>query len=399
MWTIYFLFLITFSSCVEKKSSDSVYDSEVKQLSVEVLLGIGSENQGDEYQLGKPIGVRTDEYNNIYIADRASLSIKVYNENGEFIKTIGRRGRGPGEFLDINSFEINPDGNFFILDRGTLSYTHISIDESYFSRYSMPFNRKTLEGQFYPDDLDYYEDKAIILYTDSHFVKGDTMSRRKLFFLYDREVRERFGSFFDFTEFKDLVFTTFVFAQFIGKPGSFFITETGDELYYSPRIYHGNIYHLVKTGDSWKTHKIIQTHDFGVDSYVQFSNSDLQKYRRQGVPGLRNTFYGGRDPHIGRVNTYDAGIHELKDGRVMVFTAKWRDELDKEGDHEELIDIYAQVIDEDKVEFLGRMISVEANKEQNKPYVNWMDKDENFYLLDYSGINYPSVTKFKIEEL
>ncbi|MDZ7756260.1 6-bladed beta-propeller [Rhodohalobacter sp.] len=89
-------------------------------------MKIGAESQGEEYQLGDPVGVRTDSSLNIYVADRASLTIRMFDPDGKFIRDIGRRGRGPSEFLDINTFEITPEENFFVLDRGNWRYKHLT---------------------------------------------------------------------------------------------------------------------------------------------------------------------------------------------------------------------------------------------------------------------------------
>ncbi|MDZ7756261.1 hypothetical protein [Rhodohalobacter sp.] len=93
---------------------------------------------------------------------------------------------------------------------------------------------------------------------------------------------------------------------------------------------------------------MIKAYDFSQESYTSFDNNLYQKYRSTSVPGIRSVMFGGApDPHTGRVNTFDAGIHQLSDGRIIVFAATWRDPLDKEGEHENIIDIYAQIINDD----------------------------------------------------
>lgn len=391
---VYILLGVIFLACNSQKDTSS-FASVEKKVEVSEILKLGLEEQGEEYQLGDPKGVRTDENNNIYIADRALLTIKVYNQEGSFIKEIGRRGRGPAEFLDINSFEITPEGFFFILDRGNMRYTQVTKNGESVAMEPIDFS---MEWQFYPDDIDYYEDKALVLFNDGVHSEIKPLLEKELFYVYDRELKTKYSSFFKFSEFQDIEITTFAWVTFLGKPGSFTLNQKKDELFYSPLIYHGNIYHFTKTNDGWKLSNVIKAGDTEVDSYVEFERPVFDRFKEQGVPGLRITMYGGPVPNIGRVNTFDAGIHQLSDGRVILFVGKWRDPLDKKGEHENIIDIYAQIINQDySVEMVGLITSVEASKMPWKPFVNWKDANDNFYLLDNTDINYPTVTKFKID--
>ena len=43
--------------------------------------------------------VACDAEGNIYVVDSGAKNIKKFNSHGKFLKTIGREGQGPGEFL------------------------------------------------------------------------------------------------------------------------------------------------------------------------------------------------------------------------------------------------------------------------------------------------------------
>jgi hypothetical protein len=45
-----------------------------------------------------PFDIDVDKYDNIYILDAATSSIKKYNSSGIFLKSFGKKGEGPGEF-------------------------------------------------------------------------------------------------------------------------------------------------------------------------------------------------------------------------------------------------------------------------------------------------------------
>jgi hypothetical protein len=48
----------------------------------------------------------SDEY--IYILDKKTMSLKVFDRLGNYVRSIGNRGEGTGEFLAVNAFYINP---------------------------------------------------------------------------------------------------------------------------------------------------------------------------------------------------------------------------------------------------------------------------------------------------
>lgn len=65
--------------------------------------------------------------NSVFVSDNAFAHIKKYSIEGKYMGTIGRRGRGPGEFLTINHFGIE-DGNLMAFDEYQYRSTLFSID-------------------------------------------------------------------------------------------------------------------------------------------------------------------------------------------------------------------------------------------------------------------------------
>jgi hypothetical protein len=54
--------------------------------------------------------------NCFYILDGSSLQILVFRETGEFLYSINKPGRGPGEYLYINAFDVTRSGDVLIFD-------------------------------------------------------------------------------------------------------------------------------------------------------------------------------------------------------------------------------------------------------------------------------------------
>lgn len=90
---------------------------EGEKIGLQFLFKIGGlEATDDEYILYRPNDVALDLNGNIYILNYLDCRIQVYDKNGKYIKTIGRRGEGPGEFILPFSFEIYKNNLLYVND-------------------------------------------------------------------------------------------------------------------------------------------------------------------------------------------------------------------------------------------------------------------------------------------
>lgn len=76
------------------------------------------------------IAVRNDGA--IMVLDGRAGSVKVFRGNGSFIESIGRPGRGPGEFLDPTAIAISDNSNeLFVIDKARLVSVFELVEGSY----------------------------------------------------------------------------------------------------------------------------------------------------------------------------------------------------------------------------------------------------------------------------
>jgi len=84
-----------------------------KSVTFEGELSIG----GEEYEmLSQPARFIVDQKENIYVSDYQDQAIKGFDPNGKFIRSIGRKGEGPGEFSYLGSQTFLPDGKLLAMD-------------------------------------------------------------------------------------------------------------------------------------------------------------------------------------------------------------------------------------------------------------------------------------------
>ena len=60
----------------------------------------GGAEEEDEHKFFKyPVSVAVDKNNNLYICDQNNHQVRVYDLAGKYVRTIGRKGRGPGDIF------------------------------------------------------------------------------------------------------------------------------------------------------------------------------------------------------------------------------------------------------------------------------------------------------------
>jgi len=77
-------------------------DLEIKEPENIIFYGLGD--------------IATDSKNNIYVLDKKEKFVYLFNEEGKFLKKIGRSGQGPGEFVEPCSIYIDAKDIIYILD-------------------------------------------------------------------------------------------------------------------------------------------------------------------------------------------------------------------------------------------------------------------------------------------
>ena len=61
---------------------------------------------GDEVLIGRINSIAADSRGNLYVADDEQKTIHLFDNNGTYIQSFGKKGKGPGEFLGLNNLSI-----------------------------------------------------------------------------------------------------------------------------------------------------------------------------------------------------------------------------------------------------------------------------------------------------
>lgn len=105
-------------------------------LTEELVIG-DDENASSEYLFFSPTQICIDSKNKIYVAGYNRGEIRVFNQQGKYIKSIGKRGKGPGEILEVLSMTIDKNDNLIVVDRSNDRFTVFTDFGSNFKVYPM----------------------------------------------------------------------------------------------------------------------------------------------------------------------------------------------------------------------------------------------------------------------
>ena len=92
-----------------------------------VALRFGSRDGTDPNLTFSDIrGIQADSDGNIYVLDYQAVEVRVFDPDGEHLRTIARRGQGPGEIMEANGILLSGDTLLWMHDHG--QYMIIGVD-------------------------------------------------------------------------------------------------------------------------------------------------------------------------------------------------------------------------------------------------------------------------------
>jgi hypothetical protein len=114
---------------VVKNPKDPLY-GEIK-LELQEDLSIGGNEKEENYYFPKGVFIAVDDQGNIFAADMGNFRIQKYDKAGKYLRSIGRKGQGPGEFQYPSMICFDNEGNLWVSDLPTRGLKVFSPDGSY----------------------------------------------------------------------------------------------------------------------------------------------------------------------------------------------------------------------------------------------------------------------------
>lgn len=106
-----------------------LYEGDVFHLEEDLVIG---ESEGpEEYMFSEASDMDVDSEENIYVLDSKETHIKVFDEDGTYLKTIGQKGQGPGEMQSARNLSITPNNEIMVNDSSAGALHFFTLDGKY----------------------------------------------------------------------------------------------------------------------------------------------------------------------------------------------------------------------------------------------------------------------------
>ena len=93
---------------------EPMYGEDV--FSLEEELTIGEAEGREEYMFSQIRSIAVDKAGRVYVLDSREAQVKVFDQNGTYVRSIGKRGQGPGEFTRPLSISITGQNEIVVDD-------------------------------------------------------------------------------------------------------------------------------------------------------------------------------------------------------------------------------------------------------------------------------------------
>ena len=97
---------------------------EIVNQSLRVGVVDGDENS----TFGDLRGIEADSSGNIYVLDHQASEIRAFDAEGRYLRTLTRKGAGPGELTEANGMILSKDGTLWVQDHGQWQMIELSLD-------------------------------------------------------------------------------------------------------------------------------------------------------------------------------------------------------------------------------------------------------------------------------
>ncbi len=334
------------------------------------IIGNDEEAPAD-YLFSSPELVRTDSRGYIYVRDRRRADVRVFDENGRYVTTVGKRGEGPGEMREIFGMHVDDQDRLIVADR-------ISARFTIFKDLGRSFETKKFAEKMTisPDPILSLEDSFVLKYVRLHndpegelpYIKDD-----KTLHLYDTDLNW-IESFVKLDDIFDLD-QPFLQVQSDSPDAMRMAANGSDTIILVPTVYSGHLFRCTHSNSSWSMAKL-KGGPTPRRAYISVSDSEFEAN-----PELQKSSISTRDPsglYRARIFNWSLGVVVLSTGEFVNFTMQTPLRGDF-GLRAELFDQTGMLSGYGPLRFDNRALNRRAEI-MSEIDILWHDTDDRIYL-------------------
>ncbi|MXX58968.1 MAG: 6-bladed beta-propeller [Rhodothermaceae bacterium] len=272
-------------------------------------LVIGDDEEApSEYLFYFPEIVRTDSKGNIYVKDALSAVVRVFDANGQYVTTVGKRGEGPGELRELFSMHVDGDDRIIVTDRMSRRLTIFTDMGKSFATKSLAEDGRTIQ----PRPILSLDNSFVLTYVTlfANPEGGPSIKDDRVLHTHDTDFNrlETFAQLDDIYDLDDPflnAYSTYSSAMNVATNGT-------DTIVLSPYVYDGYIYRYTRSNDMWVMEKL-KGGPVPKRSFMPVSEKDIDTN-----PDVKR----GAVMLSGPTGTYRARIFSRSDGVAILSTGE-----------------------------------------------------------------------------
>ena len=133
---------------IVKNPGEPLYQEDVLELREELTIGVAEGE--DEYMFELIYDVDADDQGHIYVVEGRLALIRVYDESGSYLRTIGKKGEGPGEMQMPVFVQVTAQEELLVYDMVGQRLSYFSLDGLFLRQTSTA----ATGARFYPIRMD-----------------------------------------------------------------------------------------------------------------------------------------------------------------------------------------------------------------------------------------------------